>query len=84
MDQVRQVVDAMGHASGKAQKLPSTITTLGKLQANGHIIFFKSQGTRCIGFIKVGYKKLFVRGRGGEMVEMKPLSVLDFFVDSTV
>ena len=25
-----------------------------------------------------------MRGRGGEMVEMKPLSVLDFFVDSSV
>ena len=31
MEQVRQVIDSMGHASGKAQKLPSTITTLGKL-----------------------------------------------------
>lgn len=60
----------MGHASGKAQKLPSTITTLGKLQANGHIIFMKAERSRCIGFIKVGYKKLFVRGRGGEMIEM--------------
>ena len=68
----------------KAQKLPSTITTLGKLQANGHIIFVKSESNACIGFLKVGYKKLFVRGRGGDMVEMKPLSVLDFFVDPTV
>lgn len=57
---------------------------MGKLQANGHIIFVKAQGNRCIGFIKVGYKKLFIRGKGGEMVEMKPLSVLDFFVDASV
>ena len=64
--------------------MPSTITTLGKLKANGHIIFVKSEGNRCIGFLKVGYKKLFVRGRGGEIVEMKPLSVLDFFVDPSV
>ena len=64
--------------------MPSTITTLGKLQANSHIIFVKAQANRCIGFIKVGYKKLFVRGRGGEIVEMKPLSVLDFFVDASV
>lgn len=74
----------MGYASGKAQKLPSTITTMGKLQANGHIIFVKAQGNKCIGFLKVGYKKLFIRGKGGEMVEMKPLSVLDFFVDASV
>lgn len=57
---------------------------MGKLQANGHIIFVKAQGNRCIGFLKVGYKKLFIRGKGGEMVEMKPLSVLDFFVDPSV
>ena len=25
-----------------------------------------------------------MRGRGGEIVEMKPLSVLDFYVDSSV
>ena len=84
MEQVRQVIDSMGHASGKAQKLPSTITTLGKLQANGHIIFMKAERNRCIGFIKVGYKKLFVRGRGGEMIEMSPLSVLDFYVNEQV
>ena len=64
--------------------MPSTITTLGKLQANGHILFIKAQSNRAIGFLKVGYKKLFMRGRGGEMVEMKPLAVLDFYVDASV
>ena len=57
---------------------------MGKLQANGHIVFVKAQANKCIGFLKVGYKKLFVRGRGGEMIEMKPLSVLDFYVDASV
>ena len=57
---------------------------MGKLQANGHIIFVIASGNRCIGFLKVGYKKLFIRGKGGEMNEMKPLSVLDFFVDASV
>ena len=32
----------------------------------------------------MGYKQLFVRGRGGEMHEMKPLGVLDFYVDAQV
>jgi len=44
----------------------------------------KADGNKCIGFLKVGFKQLFIRGRGGEMVEMKPLSVLDFYVDATV
>ena len=52
--------------------------------ANGHVLFIKAEGTRCIGFLKVGEKKLFVRGRSGDINEIKPLAVLDFFVDSTV
>ena len=47
-------------------------------------MFIKAQGNKAIGFIKVGYKQLFVRGRGGEMHEMKPLAVLDFYVDAQV
>jgi alpha-tubulin N-acetyltransferase 1 len=52
--------------------------------ANGHVTYIKAEGNRCIGFIKVGEKKLFVRGRSGEINEIKPLAVLDFFVDPTV
>ena len=52
--------------------------------ANGHILFMRSEGTKCIGFLKIGEKKLFVRGRSGEINEIPPLSVLDFFVDAKV
>jgi len=34
--------------------------------------------------LKVGYKKLFVRNRSGLIVEMNPLSVLDFYVSEKV
>jgi alpha-tubulin N-acetyltransferase 1 len=46
------------------------ITTLSKLTANDHTCFLKSQGKTCIGFIKVGYKKLFVRTRSNNLVEI--------------
>lgn len=52
--------------------------------ANDHTLFIKAEGTRCIGFIKVGYKKLFVRTRHSTLVEMEPLCVLDFYVDGKV
>ena len=52
--------------------------------ANGHILYMKAEGNRCIGFIKVGQKKLFVRGRSGDINEITPLAVLDFYVDSQV
>ena len=68
----------------QAQGLPSQITTTGKLCANGHIIFIRSEANKCIGFLKIGFKKLFIRNRAGTIVEMKPLSVLDFYVDSKV
>lgn len=47
-------------------------------------MFIRSEANKCIGFLKIGFKKLFIRNRGGEIIEMKPLSVLDFYVDSSV
>jgi len=64
--------------------LPSVITTLAKLTANDHTIFFKVEENKCIGFIKVGKKNLFIRNRSGSIIEMKPLCVLDFYVDHKV
>lgn len=34
--------------------------------------------------MKVGYKKLFVRTRSSQLVEMNPLCVLDFYVSEKV
>jgi alpha-tubulin N-acetyltransferase 1 len=64
--------------------LPHPITSVGKLAANGHTLFIRCEGNKCIGFIKVGDKKLFIRNRSGTIVEMKPICVLDFFVDASV
>lgn len=60
------------------------ITSLQKMCANDHTLFYKAEGTRCIGFLKVGYKKLFVRTKVNSLVEIQPLCVLDFYVDSKV
>ena len=40
--------------------------------------------TACICVLKVGYKKLFIRNKSGNIIEMKPLCVLDFYVDHKV
>ena len=37
-----------------------------------------------IGFLKVGEKNLFYRDAFGNLTEMTPLCVLDFYVDSHV
>jgi alpha-tubulin N-acetyltransferase 1 len=67
----------------QAQGLPSIITTVGKLCANEHTCYFKVTD-KAVGFIKVGYKKLFVRTRVNSLVEMQPLCVLDFYVNERV
>lgn len=58
------------------------ITTYSKFCASGdeQTIFVKVDGKKAIGFIKIGYKKLFIRNRMNALIEMKPLSVLDFYV----
>ena len=64
--------------------MPTPITSLGKLAANGHRLYAKISGNTCIGMIKVGTKKLFVRNRSGGIIEMSPISVLDFYVHESV
>jgi hypothetical protein len=46
------------------------ITTLSKVATQDHTVYMKAEGTKCIGFIKVGYKKLFIRTRTNQIVEM--------------
>ena len=44
----------------------------------------KVESNKCIGILKIGFKKLFVRNRAGEIIEMNPLSVLDFYVHESM
>ena len=68
----------------QAQGLNHPITSAGKLVSMGNKILIKSQGNRCLGFIKVGEKKLFVQNRVSKMTEITPMCVLDFYVHETV
>lgn len=57
---------------------------MAKTCANDHTCFFKAEGNKCIGFLKIGYKKLFIRNRTSSLVEIQPLCVLDFYVNEKV
>jgi len=74
----------MGRASSKAQSLAHAITSTGKLISNAYKIYIKCDGNKCIGILKVGTKKLFVQNRIGNIVEITPLCVLDFYVNEAV
>ncbi|XP_068455184.1 alpha-tubulin N-acetyltransferase 1 isoform X4 [Clinocottus analis] len=84
------VIDELGRASAKAQQLPASITSASKLQSQRHQLYLlkdgESNGGRgvVVGFLKVGYKKLFLLDRQGAHIEAEPLCVLDFYIAENV
>ncbi|CEM38491.1 unnamed protein product [Vitrella brassicaformis CCMP3155] len=79
-DHVRSVVDRLGEASARAQGLKVPITSYVKMLSTDTRMYCKVEANRALGFIKVGRKKLFIRDPLGNMREMEPLCVLDFYV----
>uniref|UniRef100_A0A672LNW8 Alpha-tubulin N-acetyltransferase 1 n=1 Tax=Sinocyclocheilus grahami TaxID=75366 RepID=A0A672LNW8_SINGR len=88
--QISSVIDELGKASSKAQQLPAPITSAAKLQANRHHLYLLKDGEQnggrgvIFGFLKVGYKKLFLLDQRGAHLETEPLCVLDFYVTETL
>ncbi|XP_016371801.1 alpha-tubulin N-acetyltransferase 1-like isoform X2 [Sinocyclocheilus rhinocerous] len=88
--QISTVIDELGKASSKAQQLPAPITSAAKLQANRHHLYLLKDGEQnggrgvILGFLKVGYKKLFLLDQRGAHLETEPLCVLDFYVTETL
>ncbi|KAM3858222.1 alpha-tubulin N-acetyltransferase 1 [Diretmus argenteus] len=88
--QIATVIDELGRASAKAQQLTAPITSASKLQSNRHQLYLLKEGEHnggrgvVVGFLKVGYKKLFLLDQRGAHVEAEPLCVLDFYVTETL
>ncbi|KAK7124830.1 hypothetical protein R3I94_019026 [Phoxinus phoxinus] len=88
--QITTVIDELGKASSKAQQLPAPITSAAKLQTNRHHLYLLKDGEQnggrgvLVGFLKVGYKKLFLLNQRGAHLETEPLCVLDFYVTETM
>uniref|UniRef100_A0A8D0LAL2 Alpha-tubulin N-acetyltransferase 1 n=1 Tax=Sphenodon punctatus TaxID=8508 RepID=A0A8D0LAL2_SPHPU len=89
--QLMTIIDEMGKASAKAQNLPAPITSASRMQTNRHVLYIlkdnelKPTGKGVvIGFLKVGYKKLFVLDRHGAHNEVEPLCLLDFYVHESL
>ncbi|XP_026203196.1 alpha-tubulin N-acetyltransferase 1 isoform X2 [Anabas testudineus] len=80
------VIDELGRASAKAQQLLAPITSASKMQSQKHQLYLMKDGERnggrgvVVGFLKVGYKKLFLLDRQGVHIEAEPLCVLDFYI----
>ncbi|XP_070593859.1 alpha-tubulin N-acetyltransferase 1 isoform X2 [Erythrolamprus reginae] len=89
--QLMKIIDEMGKASAKAQNLPTPITSASRMQTNHHVLYILKDSEAkmagkgiIIGFLKVGYKKLFVLDRHGAHNEMEPLCVLDFYIHESL
>ncbi|MGH0184334.1 UNVERIFIED_CONTAM: hypothetical protein FKN15_014644 [Acipenser sinensis] len=84
------VIDELGKASAKSQQLQAPITSAVKMQSSRHHLYVLKDGEAnngrgvAIGFLKVGYKKLFVLDHGGAHNEVEPLCVLDFYIHESL
>ena len=77
----------MGEASSKAQQLPQTITSAQRFFGTDQRLYMladKSASNKVIGLLKVGPRKLFIRMANGQIREITPLCVLDFYVHESV
>ncbi|XP_034886565.1 alpha-tubulin N-acetyltransferase 1 isoform X3 [Mirounga leonina] len=89
--QIMTIVDELGKASAKAQHLPAPITSASRMQSNRHVMYvLKDTSARpagkgaVIGFLKVGYKKLFVLDDREAHNEVEPLCILDFYIHESL
>ncbi|XP_053329763.1 alpha-tubulin N-acetyltransferase 1 isoform X2 [Spea bombifrons] len=89
--QITAVIDEIGKLSAKAQRLPAPITSASRMQSNKHHLYILKDCTpktagrgAVIGFLKVGYKKLFVLDHSGSHIEAEPLCILDFYIHESL
>eukprot|EP00435_Cladocopium_sp_Y103_P052005 s435_g16.t1 len=77
---VRELLDAMGEGSRRAQGLGKAVTAGWQPLSSNRIYVLYNQRV-ALGILKVGPKRLFVsRGEKEGLVEISPLCVLDFYV----
>lgn len=89
-ENIATVLDELGRASAKAQQLTAPITSASKLQSQKHELYLMKDGERSggrgavVGFLKVGFKKLFLLDRQGVHIEAEPLCILDFYISENM
>lgn len=97
LEQLRTLIDELGRASAKAQGLPTPVTSAARMESNQHVLYImrdppgpphrgppRDPKAVVVGFLKVGYKKLFLLDRSGAHVEAEPLCVLDFYIHESL
>nr|CCC89642.1 unnamed protein product [Trypanosoma congolense IL3000] len=83
-DRIVQTINVLGKRSKEAQSLNAVLTSAPRLRENRDArLYLLCHGGKGVGILKVGVKKLFVvpPSHAG-LVEIDPVCVLDFFVDT--
>ena len=73
-------IDELGELSGKAQGLRRAITRCATLSRVERLYLYKSE--RILGYLKVGVKHLYYWRKDGTTLQVDPLCVLDFYVET--
>lgn len=76
-----RAIDDLGIGSQRAQGLNHVLTSVERICENpNHRLYIALRDRKAIGILKIGTKKLFIRTKTGELKEIDPLCVLDFYV----
>ncbi|KEG09405.1 hypothetical protein DQ04_05271040 [Trypanosoma grayi] len=84
-ERLMRTINVLGMRSKQAQGLNAVLTSVARLRENrGARLYLACHEGRGVGILKVGVKKLFVtHPKYKALVELDPLCVLDFFVDTS-
>ena len=77
---LNEIVDCLGQASANAQDLPVAVTNSLKFFNGEDRLYMLVDSFKILGMLKIGNKKLFIRDEVGNVKEIEPLCVLDFYV----
>ncbi|KAK2957111.1 putative Alpha-tubulin N-acetyltransferase [Blattamonas nauphoetae] len=77
------IIDTLGNGSAKAQNLPQVITSMSRFLVSDHKLYIYVEDNKVYGFLKMGYKHLFIRSLSGEIAEITPYCCLDFYVNES-
>ena len=76
-----EIIDVLGRESSRAQSLRSVITTsIRFFTSSDNKIYLKSDGSKVVGILKTGSRKLFYTDEIGKILELSPVCLLDFYV----
>eukprot|EP01017_Pseudomicrothorax_dubius_P008381 TRINITY_DN12747_c0_g2_i4.p1 TRINITY_DN12747_c0_g2~~TRINITY_DN12747_c0_g2_i4.p1 ORF type:complete len:364 (-),score=50.40 TRINITY_DN12747_c0_g2_i4:17-1108(-) len=80
INRLSEIIDAMGELSAKSQGLKTPVTSFTRLITSSDRLYFKFEGTKALGILKVGEKNLFHTDLDGRITQLRAVCVLDFYV----